>query len=159
MSGERVAWYVRVSTATQVQAETIEQQLERLHAYSQAHGWAWDERHLFRDDGYSGASLARPGLDHLREQVALAAFDRVVISSPDRLARKYVHQALLVEEFAERGCEVEFVDQPLSRDPHDQLVLQIRGAVAEYERYAEFGISLVMPSPGLCRSGIVQGAC
>ena len=134
MSGERVAYYARVSTAAQVQAETIDQQLERLHAYSQARGWAWQEQHLFRDDGYSGASLARPGLDRLREQVALAAFDRIVITSPDRLARKYVHQALLVEEFAERGCEVALVDQPLSRDPHDQLVLQIRGAVAEYER-------------------------
>ena len=53
MSGERVAWYVRVSRAAQVQAETIDQQLERLHAYSQAHGWAWEEQHLFRDDGYT----------------------------------------------------------------------------------------------------------
>jgi hypothetical protein len=29
---------------------------------------------------------------------------------------------------------VEFVDRPMSHDPHDQLLLQIRGAVSEYER-------------------------
>src|SRR5207237_4768260 len=50
------------------------------------------------------------------------------------LARNYVHQMLLVEEFERAGCQVEFVDRPMSHDPHDQLLLQIRGAVAEYER-------------------------
>jgi site-specific DNA recombinase len=128
------AFYVRVSSAAQVQSQTIEQQLERLRAYGAARGLPWDERRLFRDDGYSGATLARPGLDRLRDEVALAAYDRVVVTAPDRLARKYAHQALLVEEFEQRGCRVEFVDQPAAESPHDQLVLQIRGAVAEYER-------------------------
>jgi site-specific DNA recombinase len=82
----------------------------------------------------AGASLRRPGLDRLREQIRSAAFDRVVITTPDRLARNYVHQMLLVEEFEHAGCHVEFVERPMSQDPHDQLLLQIRGAVAEYER-------------------------
>ena len=54
--------------------------------------------------------------------------------SPDRLARNYVHQMVLLEEFARAGCRVEFLERPMSEDPHDQLVLPIRGAVAEYER-------------------------
>src|ERR1043165_8948590 len=41
---------------------------------------------------------------------------------------------LLIDELAQHGCRVEFLDRPMSDDPHDQLVLQIRGAVAEYER-------------------------
>ena len=45
-----------------------------------------------------------------------------------------MHQVLLLEEFTATGCQVEFLDRPMSRDPHDQLLLQIRGAVAEYER-------------------------
>jgi site-specific DNA recombinase len=61
-------------------------------------------------------------------------FDRVVITAPDRLARNYVHQMLLIEEFERGGCQVEFVDRPMSHDPHDQLLLQIRGAVSEYDR-------------------------
>ena len=130
----KVAIYVRVSTQRQAQTQTIEQQLDLLRAHSQTHGWQWEDEHIFRDDGYSGASLRRPGLDRLRDQVRCAAFDRVVITAPDRLARNYVHQMLLIEELEQGGCQVEFIDRPMSQDPHDQLLLQIRGAVAEYER-------------------------
>jgi len=130
----KVAMYVRVSTQRQAQAQTIEQQLEQLRLHSQTHGWLWCDEHIFRDDGYSGASLRRPGLDRLRDQISAAAFDRVLITEPSRLARKYVHQVLLIEEFERGGCQVEFLDQPMSDTPHDQLLLQIRGAVAEYER-------------------------
>ena len=98
----KTAMYVRVSTQRQAQTQTIEQQLHLLREHSQTHGWEWKDEHIFRDDGYSGASLRRPGLDRLRDQVRCAAFDRVLITAPDRLARNYVHQMLLVEEF-ERG--------------------------------------------------------
>jgi site-specific DNA recombinase len=130
----RIAAYVRVSTQNQAQAQTIEQQLDRLQAHSQGQEWAWQEVSIFRDEGYSGASLKRPGLDLLRDQVAQAVFDLVLITAPDRLARKYVHQVLLIEEFEKGGCQVAFADRPMSQDPHDQLLLQIRGVVAEYER-------------------------
>jgi|GEM_PF-5873640 len=90
--------------------------------------------HIFRDDGYSGASLRRPGLDRLRDLAALTKLDRILITDPDRLARNYVHQVLLMEELQRHGAQVEFADRPLSNDPQDQLLLQIRGAVADYER-------------------------
>jgi site-specific DNA recombinase len=130
----RIAVYVRVSTQRQTQMQTIDQQLERLRTYFQLHEWEWQDDLVFRDDGYSGASLKRPGLDRLREQAAQARLDRVLITAPDRLARKYIHQMLLIEELEKGGCLVEFVERPMSQDPHDQLLLQIRGAVAEYER-------------------------
>src|SRR5690349_1434036 len=129
-----IAVYARVSTQRQAQANTTEQQLERLRAYVQAQGWDLPLGHVFRDDGYSGATLRRPGLDRLRDAATSACFERIVITAPDRLARNYVHQVLLVEELQHYGAEVEFLDRPMSQDPHDQLLLQIRGAVAEYER-------------------------
>lgn len=128
------AIYVRVSTDRQTQAQTIQQQVERLQAYLATEGQALTEDHIFRDDGYSGSSLNRPGLDQLRDRIKRACFERVLITSPDRLARRFVHQMLLMEEFEREGCEVQFLDRPMSQDPHDQLLLQIRGAVAEYER-------------------------
>ncbi len=130
----RTAVYARVSTARQAQAQTIEQQLDRLRAAVAERGWVLDEQHVYRDDGYSGARLGRPGLDRLRDHAALADLDVVAVTAPDRLARNYVHQVLLLEELAGHGCRVEFLDRPMSADPHDQLLLQIRGAVAEYER-------------------------
>ncbi len=130
----RVAIYVRVSTTRQAQQQTIEQQRERLVAHVAAQGWSLREEHIFRDDGYSGSVLARPGLDRLRDAARTRELDRVVVTAPDRLARNYVQQMVLLEEFTRAGCAVDFLDRPMSDDPHDQLLLQIRGAVAEYER-------------------------
>lgn len=92
------------------------------------------EEHVFRDDGYSGAHWRRPGLDRLRDAVAAAALDRVLVTAPDRLARNDVRQMLLLEEWTRCGCQVEFLERPMGQDPHDQVLLQIRSAVAEYER-------------------------
>jgi site-specific DNA recombinase len=128
------AAYVRASTPRQVQSQSTEQQIERLQAYALAQGTDLAPEYIFRDDGYSGSNLQRPGLDRLRDAVASARLDRILITSPDRLARNYVHQLLLVEELQKHGATVEFLDRPMSQDPHDQLLLQIRGAVAEYER-------------------------
>jgi site-specific DNA recombinase len=130
----RIGIYARVSTHRQAQADGLTQQLDRLHAHALRQGWTVQAEHVFRDDGYSGASLKRPGLERLRDRAALCELDRVLITAPDRLARNYVHQVLLLEEITATGCAVEFLDRPMSQDPHDQLLLQIRGAVAEYER-------------------------
>lgn len=130
----RAAIYVRVSTQGQAQAQTIEQQLARLRAHIREQGWSLESEHVFVDDGYSGAKLNRPGLDSLRDRAALAEFDVVLVTEPDRLARNYVHQMLLLDQLEQRGIRVEFLDRPMSDDPHDRLLLQIRGAVAEYER-------------------------
>jgi len=130
----KVALYVRVSTQRQAQAQTSAQQLERLRAHLQAQGYEPSEEDIFDDEGYSGALLRRPALDRLRDAIQQGRFDHVLITTPDRLTRNYVHQALLLEELQSHGCQVEFLDQPVSQDPHDQLLLQVRGAVAEYER-------------------------
>lgn len=130
----RVAIYARVSTPNQAQAQTIEQQLERLRAHVQSQDWSLKDAHIFRDDGHSGARLNRPGLDRLRDVVKFGEVERILVTSPDRLARNYVHQMVLLDELERFGCEVVFLDRPMSDDPHDRLLLQIRSAVAEYER-------------------------
>src|SRR5258708_17166 len=131
----RTAFYVRVSTERQQQAQTIEQQVALLRAYvAERPGWVIEEQYVFRDDGHTGAKLQRPGLDALRDQAARAAFDVVLVTAPDRLARNYVHQMVILEELERHGISVVFIDRPRSDDPHEQLVVQIRGAVAEYER-------------------------
>lgn len=130
----RVGIYARVSSKRQAQDHTIDQQVASSRSYLQAQGWPLSEEHIYRDDGYSGAQLSRPGLDRLRDAAALSEVDLVVVTAPDRLARKYLHQVLLMEELESHGVQVMFVERPMSEDPHDQLLLQIRGAVAEYER-------------------------
>jgi site-specific DNA recombinase len=130
----RAAIYARVSTPRQARDLKIDQQVARLERYVQRKGWSLDRERVYLDEGYSGASLNRPGLDALRDAAAMAEFEVLLVSAPDRLARNYVHQVLLLEELQGRGCRVEFLERPMSQDPNDQLLLQIRGAVAEYER-------------------------
>jgi len=130
----RAAIYARVSTANQAQAQTIEQQLARLQAHIGAQDWTLAPEHVFRDDGRSGADLHRPGLDHLRDAARHGEFDCVLITEPDRLARNFVQQLIVLDELERGGCRVAFLDRPMGQDPHDRLLLQIRGAVAEYER-------------------------
>jgi site-specific DNA recombinase len=68
------------------------------------------QREFVDDDGSSGATLVRPGLDRLRELIAEGGIDRLYVQSADRLARTYMHQALLLNEFQAAGIEVVFVD-------------------------------------------------
>jgi site-specific DNA recombinase len=130
----RAAIYARVSTERQERQQTIDSQLTALRDWARAQTHALAEVHVFRDEGYSGSRLDRPGLDGLRDAVRDAAIDVVAVFSPDRLARKYAYQVLLLEEFRRAGCEVVFLHHPISDDPNDQLLLQIQGAIAEYER-------------------------
>src|SRR5262245_49786897 len=113
----RIAIYARVSTQRQSQTQTIEQQIDRLRSHLSALGERLADEDVFRDDGYSGATLRRPGLDRLRDKAALVAFDRIYVTDPDQLARNFVHQALLIEERQKHGCRVEFLDRPMSKHP------------------------------------------
>src|SRR5260221_11231108 len=83
-----------------------------------------DDQHVYRDDGFSGAGLGRPGLDRLRDHAALADLDVVLVTPPDRLARNYGPQVLLIQGFAGHCCHGEFLYRPLAADPPDQLLLQ-----------------------------------
>jgi site-specific DNA recombinase len=64
----------------------------------------------------------------------MGAFERVLVTAPDRLARHDVHQMLLREALTQQGCAVECLERPMRHDPHEHLRLHIRGAVAAYAR-------------------------
>ncbi len=128
------AIYARVSSARQKEQETIVSQTEALRAHAAQLGLDVPQEWVFEDDGHSGASLARPALDALRDLVAQVPVDVVLCYSPDRLARKYAYQALLMEELARAGTSVVFVKAPSGDTPEDALLVQFQGMIAEYER-------------------------
>ncbi len=130
----RVALYARVSTKRQEKQGTISSQIEALRSYAKENNHEVDEDYVCCDNGYSGALLARPALDRLRDAAQAGAIDTVLVHSPDRLSRKYAYLILILEEFERFGTPVHFLEQPPSDDPHTALLVQIQGAVAEYER-------------------------
>jgi site-specific DNA recombinase len=130
----RAALYARVSSDKQAQGGTIASQLALLQRRLLADGCAVEPGLAFVDDGFSGSTLVRPALERLRDQAAAGALDRLYVLAPDRLARRHAHQMVLVEELQGAGVEVVFVNRPLGTTPEDQLLLQVQGVIAEYER-------------------------
>jgi site-specific DNA recombinase len=126
--------YARVSTEQQTAADTIASQLAAVRERIEADGFALDCERCFVDDGYSGTTLLRPGLERLRDLAAAGEIDRLYVLAPDRLARRYAYQTLLVEELQRGGVAVEFVNRPLGQTAEDELLLQVQGVMAEYER-------------------------
>src|SRR5438132_9268673 len=134
MNTTQVAMYARVSSDQPAEAQTIASQVAALRERVAAEGFVLPEAMQFLDEGYSGATLIRPALERLRDVIAAGAVDRVYVHSPDRLARKYAYQVLLVEEFRRAGVEVIFLNRALGQSPEDDLLLQVQGMIAEYER-------------------------
>src|SRR2546425_8764280 len=129
-----VAIYARVSSEQQAQEQTIASQLFALKERIARDQLEVDESLCFLDEGYTGATLVRPGLERLRDQAASGAFDRLYVHSPDRLARRYAYQVLLVDELKRCGVELVFLNHPIGRTAEEDLLLQVQGMVAEYER-------------------------
>jgi site-specific DNA recombinase len=136
MLGEQVtvAIYARVSSSQQAEAGTIESQIEALLERVRDDGLVADDELKFMDEGYSGSTLVRPALERLRDLAAVGAIDRLYVHSPDRLARKYAYQVLLIEELQGCGVEVKFLNHEMDPSPEQELLLQVQGVVAEYER-------------------------
>src|SRR5438874_5076141 len=131
---QAAAIYTRVSSDRQKESDTIASQTAALVEYAKVHGYAVPPEWIFQDEGYSGASLVRPGLEALRDLAAQGQITTVLIYSPDRLSRKYAYQVLLGEELSRCGVEVVFLKSPAGSSPEDQLVVQFQGMIAEYER-------------------------
>jgi site-specific DNA recombinase len=129
----RAAIYARVSTESQQQRGTIGSQLQVLRQrILQENDELIGE---FCDDGHSGARLDRPGLDALRDAAEAGLIDVVWCLSPDRLARVYAYQVIVLDELARHGATVRFTDAPpLDDDPQARLLIQVQGVIAEYER-------------------------
>lgn len=129
------AIYARVSSERQRQEQTIRSQTAALHDLAAARELVVSAELVFEDEGFSGASLQRPALERLRDGAAEGAFDIVLCHAPDRLARRYAYQVLLLEELARAGVEVCFAKEPeRSGSPEDELLRQFQGMIAEYER-------------------------
>jgi site-specific DNA recombinase len=131
----RAALYARVSTRRQEQEATIESQVAHLLAHAETHGYPLPSERQFIDQAVSGKYLARPGLDRLRDAAMIGDFDLLLCLSPDRLARSLGAQQVVLDELHRLGVEVVFLNQPdLGDSPQAQLLLNVQGAFAEYER-------------------------
>ncbi|MGC2407800.1 MAG: recombinase family protein, partial [Candidatus Cybelea sp.] len=128
------AIYARVSSDKQKEENTIASQTAALVEFAAANDFSVPQEWIIEDEGFSGASLVRPGLEKLRDLAAEGQVQAVLVHAPDRLSRKYAYQVLLMEELARHGVETVFIKAPQTATPEDQLLVQFQGMIAEYER-------------------------
>ncbi len=128
------AIYARVSSEQQKEDKTIASQTAAIKAFARSEGYDVPPEWIFEDEGFSGATLVRPGLERVRDLAAEGHIQAVLVLSPDRLSRKYAYQVLLTEEWLRHGVETVFIKAPQSQTPEDQLLVQFQGMIAEYER-------------------------
>src|SRR4051794_63379 len=124
MSAVQAAIYARVSSEQQADAHTVASQVAALRARVSADGVTLPTERQFIDEGYSGATLVRPALERLRDLAAAGSLDRLYVHSPDRLARKYAYQVLLLDEWQRAGVEVVFLNRAVGTTPEDELLVQ-----------------------------------
>ncbi len=128
------AIYARVSSDAQAEEQTIDSQVAALREQAAKDNVSLRDEHCFLDDGISGSTLNRPALERLRDAAYVGGFQRLYVHSPDRLARKYAYQVLLVDELQKHGIEIVFLNRAIGASPEEDLFLQMQGMFAEYER-------------------------
>src|SRR5438270_871550 len=128
------AIYARVSSEQQREQNTSASQTASLIEFAKSHNLEVPNEGVLAEEGYSGPTLERPGLERVRDLAAEGQIQVMLAYSPDRLSRKYAYQILLIEEFARHGVETMFVKSPQGDSAEDQLLVQFQGMIAEYER-------------------------
>lgn len=130
----RTAMYARVSSEHQAKDGTIESQIVAIREYIREHGWEVEPGGEYIDNGISGTTLERPGLERLRDQIAAQQYQRVVVLGRDRLSRNFIHQEYLREEWKKKGCELVSIRESNADTPEGLLTGRIQGLFAEYDR-------------------------
>jgi site-specific DNA recombinase len=145
------AIYARVSLDKQREESTIASQTAALIEFSRSRGYQVPAEWVFEDEGYSGASLVRPGLERLRDLAAEGQIEAVLVHAPDRLSRKYAYQVLLIEEFARHGVQTVFI-KALIALPVDMVPTPwLRGSWRLARRFVP-----TPPGPGASRGSSVD---
>lgn len=127
-----IATYYRVSTSAQEENQTIQNQISAVKEFAEKNGYTIVQE--YKDDGWSGDTLIRPALDQLRFDAKKKMWEAVLVYDPDRLARRYSYQELVMDELKEAGIEIIFVTTPAPKNSEDKILHGVKGLFAEYER-------------------------
>lgn len=129
---QRLAIYARVSTDEQREGQTIDSQVSELERFAREK--TWPITGIYKDDGWSGGVMERPELDHLRDDARKGLFDAVLINDVDRLARDVAHLGVIKRDLERQGIKVMFRKLPSDTSPTSNLMVNILGSFAEFER-------------------------
>jgi site-specific DNA recombinase len=129
---KKAVLYARVSSDTQKQERTIESQVAELRKQIAAAGDVLVKEYI--DDGYSGATTARPALEQLRADLKSNLFETVYFLNTDRIARDVAYQTIIIAELLKHEKQIIINGKDYIHNPENKFTLTVLGAVAELER-------------------------
>jgi site-specific DNA recombinase len=129
----RAVLYARVSTKGQAEhGYSLRQQIEALRDH--AHNEGYEVLTEIVDDGYTAATMERPGLERVRDLVAAGGVDVVFAQDADRITREPIHRAMLDSEFEQHGCRLIALDDWGDDSYEGELLKYVRGWKSKGER-------------------------
>ncbi|MBS1724173.1 MAG: recombinase family protein [Armatimonadetes bacterium] len=130
----RMVGYLRVSTDKQADSGAgIETQRCSIERECERRGWILAE--VVTDNGHSGKSLDRPGLNEARSALAAGGYDGLVCAKLDRLSRSVKDFCELVEEARRQGWAMSVLDcQVDTSTPVGEMVANVLASFAQFER-------------------------
>src|SRR5882724_3363273 len=131
-AGLRLAIYARVSTEEQREGQNIDSQIAELERFAREKAWLITG--TYKDEGWSGGVMERPELDRLRDDAQKGVFAAVLINDVDRLARDVAHLGVIKRDLEKKGIKVIFRKLPSDTSPTYNLMVNILGSFAEFER-------------------------
>ena len=131
-----IAWYARVSTLAQAEANGIDSQRQAVHGWLTSQGIGPETAAVYADEGVSGSKMNRPAWNQLRADIEAGKIGTVVVYSISRIARNCAGALDWTQRMREKGVRVVFVKEgiDLSRKIDAVLLLPIMAALAEMER-------------------------
>jgi site-specific DNA recombinase len=128
----KICLYARVSSEEQKEGQTIDSQIAELERFAKQRAWRVVD--VYRDEGRSGAIMARPELDRLRDDATKGLFEVVLINDVDRLARDVAHLGVIKRDLERKKIRLIFRKLPSDESPTNNLMVNILGSFAEFER-------------------------
>jgi site-specific DNA recombinase len=129
---KRATLYARVSSDIQKKEGTVESQVLELKKQITNAGDVLVKEYV--DEGYSGARLDRPAMNHLRDDLKNNTFDTIYFLNTDRIAREVTLQTIIIEEIIKNGKQLIINGKDYVKNPENTFSLQVLGAVAQLER-------------------------
>jgi DNA invertase Pin-like site-specific DNA recombinase len=131
----RTVAYIRVSTDKQAdRGVSLEAQDAKVRAYAELYGL--DLVDVIVDAGESAKSLERPGLQRALGMLKAGAAEALLVVKLDRLTRSVRDLGELVERYFSKAALLSVSEQVDTRTPAGRLVLNVLGAVSQWEREA-----------------------
>lgn len=126
--------YGRVSTGRQEDEQTIDSQIDEIILRVKQDGHILPKENIFKDDGWTGEMLQRPGLDAMLEAAKEGRFQVLYVYDRGRISRVFAYQEIIIEELLNKDIKFVTLHDVKAETAEERVLQAMQGVFHEYER-------------------------